>query len=131
MHRQTDITYVSFTCFSVDDGLVVKVGDATLSRDLYDLDYYQPGEKARALPVKWMSPEALEHELFTSRGDVVGLGLYYLLVLLPSSSHQLFPPRLSPFLQISLKWMSPEALEHELFTSRGDVVRKTFIYVSG
>ncbi len=50
----------------------MKVADATLSRDLYDLDYYQPGEKARALPVKWMSPEALEHELFTSRGDVVG-----------------------------------------------------------
>ena len=57
--------------FRVDEDLTIKVADATLSRDIYELEYYKPGEKARALPVKWMSPEALEHELFTSKGDVV------------------------------------------------------------
>ncbi len=57
--------------FRVDEELRVKVADSTLAQDVYELDYYRPGEKAKALPVKWMSPEALEHELFTSKGDVV------------------------------------------------------------
>ena len=59
------------THYRVDENYNVKITDGTLSRDIYELDYYKPGEKARALPVKWMSPEALEHELFTSKGDVV------------------------------------------------------------
>ena len=67
--------------FRVDEDFRIKVADATLSRDIYELEYYKPGEKARALPVKWMSPEALEHELFTSKGDVVSrlrfIGLSY------------------------------------------------------
>ncbi len=49
----------------------MKVADAALSRDVYELEYYRPGEKAQALPVKWMSPEALEHGLCTAKGDVV------------------------------------------------------------
>ena len=57
--------------FRVDEDYRVKIADATLSRDIYELDYYKPGEKAKALPVKWMSPEALEHDLFTCKGDVV------------------------------------------------------------
>ena len=66
----------------MDEDYRVKIADATLSRDIYELDYYKPGEKAKALPVKWMSPEALEHDLFTCKGDVVSPTLTIIYFLL-------------------------------------------------
>ena len=66
----------------MDEDYRVKIADATLSRDIYELDYYKPGEKAKALPVKWMSPEALEHGLFTCKGDVVSPKLTLIYILL-------------------------------------------------
>ena len=66
----------------MDEDYRVKIADATLSRDIYELDYYKPGEKAKALPVKWMSPEALEHDLFTCKGDVVSSKLTIIYILL-------------------------------------------------
>ena len=51
--------------------MVVKVGDATLSRDIYELDYWRPGEKLSLRPVKWMAPESLDTNFFSVKSDVV------------------------------------------------------------
>ena len=56
---------------SVNKNLLVKVADATLSRDIYELDYWRPGEKLELRPVKWMAPESLDSNHFSTKSDVV------------------------------------------------------------
>ena len=50
----------------------VKVADFGLSRDIYTTEYYRTKDKARPMPMKWMAPESLQKDLFTSPSDVVG-----------------------------------------------------------
>ncbi len=51
--------------------LVVTVGDSALSQDMFEEEYYKPGEKLRPLPLKWMAPETFETLFFSSKSDVV------------------------------------------------------------
>ena len=43
---------------SVDEGLVVKVSDFGMSRNVYQMDYYK--FHGRTIPVRWMAPEAIK-----------------------------------------------------------------------
>ncbi|XP_070188150.1 uncharacterized protein [Littorina saxatilis] len=52
----------------VGDGLVVKISDFGMSRDIYTCDYYKIGG-SRMLPVRWMSPESVKYGRFTSESD--------------------------------------------------------------
>eukprot|EP00128_Syssomonas_multiformis_P014976 Colp12_sorted_trinity150504_noHs@21578 len=54
--------------------LTVKIGDFGLARDVYDSDYYQQAG-ARAMPIKWMAPEALLRARYTVAGDVWSFGV--------------------------------------------------------
>ena len=56
---------------SVTKDLVVKVGDASLTRDKYPEDYFRGSGMRRSLPVRWMALESLEIDVFTTKGDVV------------------------------------------------------------
>lgn len=49
-------------------GIVVKIADFGMARDIYRADYYRKGGKAM-LPVKWMPPEAFLDGIFTSKTD--------------------------------------------------------------
>ena len=54
----------------VAKGLVAKVADFGLSRKVnYEDEIYQ-AQAARKLPLKWMAPEALFQQTFTSQSDV-------------------------------------------------------------
>ena len=59
----------------LDDNLVVKVADFGLTKDVYETDYYRLEDKSKALPIRWMSIEAIQFSVFTTRSDVVGV--YY------------------------------------------------------
>ncbi|XP_053207383.1 ALK tyrosine kinase receptor-like isoform X2 [Panonychus citri] len=57
-----------------NSGLVVKIADFGMARDIYRSDYYRKGGKAM-LPVKWMPPEAFLDGIFTSKTDVWSFGV--------------------------------------------------------
>lgn len=58
----------------VGHNLTVKIADFGMSRDVYTCDYYKMGG-SRALPVRWMSPEALLYGRFTLESDVWSFGV--------------------------------------------------------
>jgi len=58
----------------VGAGLVVKISDFGMSRDIYTCDYYRIGG-SRMLPVRWMSPESVKYGRFTSESDVWAYGV--------------------------------------------------------
>lgn len=61
-----------FIC-RLDQDLRVKVSDFGLSRELDNVEsnLYRSTAKTARLPVKWMSPESLEQQCFSSKSDVV------------------------------------------------------------
>ncbi|XP_011494651.1 PREDICTED: tyrosine-protein kinase transmembrane receptor Ror-like [Ceratosolen solmsi marchali] len=58
----------------VGSGLVVKIADFGMSRDIYTCDYYRIGG-SRLLPVRWMSPESVMYGRFTLESDVWSFGV--------------------------------------------------------
>ena len=56
--------------FRLDENITAKVADFGLSRDVYVTDYYKIGQNT-PLPVKWLAPEALIDQVFTTQSDVV------------------------------------------------------------
>ncbi len=58
----------------VAEGLVLKIADFGLARDVHSNDYYRKLGDGR-LPVKWMAPEALFHRRYTIQSDVWSFGI--------------------------------------------------------
>ncbi|XP_065218556.1 hepatocyte growth factor receptor-like [Planococcus citri] len=59
----------------VSKNLVLKIADFGLARDIREKDYYRKKTGGR-LPVKWMAPEALHHNLYTTQSDVWSFGIF-------------------------------------------------------
>uniref|UniRef100_A0A8C4PXA3 Tyrosine-protein kinase receptor n=1 Tax=Eptatretus burgeri TaxID=7764 RepID=A0A8C4PXA3_EPTBU len=55
-------------------GLLVKIGDFGMSRDVYSTDYYRVGGHTM-LPIRWMPPESIMYRKFTAESDVWSLGV--------------------------------------------------------
>lgn len=58
----------------VGENRVVKIGDFGLTRDVYANDYYRRDTQGR-LPVRWMAPESLSDNMYTSASDVWSYGI--------------------------------------------------------
>ena len=50
---------------------MVKIADFGLTKDLYERDYYTKGKSTKALPIRWMSSEAIQYGSFSTKSDVV------------------------------------------------------------
>uniref|UniRef100_A0A6I8P902 Tyrosine-protein kinase receptor n=1 Tax=Ornithorhynchus anatinus TaxID=9258 RepID=A0A6I8P902_ORNAN len=58
----------------VGAGMVVKIGDFGMSRDIYSTDYYRVGGRTM-LPIRWMPPESILYRKFTAESDVWSFGV--------------------------------------------------------
>ncbi|KAH8273781.1 hypothetical protein KR044_000261, partial [Drosophila immigrans] len=58
----------------VNEGLVVKISDFGLSRDIYSSDYYRVQSKS-LLPVRWMPSESILYGKFTTESDIWSFGV--------------------------------------------------------
>uniref|UniRef100_A0A673A886 Tyrosine-protein kinase receptor n=1 Tax=Sphaeramia orbicularis TaxID=375764 RepID=A0A673A886_9TELE len=58
----------------VGEGLVVKIGDFGMSRDIYSTDYYRVGGRTM-LPIRWMPPESIMYRKFTTESDIWSFGV--------------------------------------------------------
>nr|XP_006820954.1 PREDICTED: hepatocyte growth factor receptor-like [Saccoglossus kowalevskii] len=59
----------------LDDELNVMVADFGLSRDIYEQEYYSAKDKHTKLPVRWMSLESLERNIYNTKTDVWSFGV--------------------------------------------------------
>ena len=58
--------------FRLNEDLMVKVSDFGLSKSLCKDNYFKLDNKNKELPIKWMSIEAIEYSIFSTKSDVVG-----------------------------------------------------------
>uniref|UniRef100_A0A8C7I8D8 Tyrosine-protein kinase receptor n=1 Tax=Oncorhynchus kisutch TaxID=8019 RepID=A0A8C7I8D8_ONCKI len=56
------------------EGLMVKIGDFGMSRDIYSTDYYRVGGRTM-LPIRWMPPESIMYRKFTTESDIWSFGV--------------------------------------------------------
>uniref|UniRef100_A0A8C9W4P4 receptor protein-tyrosine kinase n=1 Tax=Scleropages formosus TaxID=113540 RepID=A0A8C9W4P4_SCLFO len=58
----------------VGGDLVVKIADFGLSRNIYSADYYKANEND-AIPIRWMPPESIFYNRYTTESDVWAYGV--------------------------------------------------------
>lgn len=70
----------------VGEAMEVKIADFGLSRNIYAADYYKANEND-AIPIRWMPPESIFYNRYTSESDVWAYGV----VLWETFSHGMQP----------------------------------------
>ncbi|KAH9519997.1 hypothetical protein Btru_071432 [Bulinus truncatus] len=100
----------------VTEGLKMKISDFGLSRDVYEADAYLKMSKGR-MPVKWMAPESLYAQIYTTKSDVWSYGIVlWEVVTLGASPYPGIPPeRLFPLLSTGYRMDRPEDCPDELY----------------
>ncbi|XP_010363869.1 muscle, skeletal receptor tyrosine-protein kinase isoform X2 [Rhinopithecus roxellana] len=58
----------------VGEHMVVKIADFGLSRNIYSADYYKANEND-AIPIRWMPPESIFYNRYTTESDVWAYGV--------------------------------------------------------
>lgn len=53
----------------IADDNVIKISDFGMTKDIYEEDAYKKQGQGR-IPVKWMAPESLYHQIYTAKSDV-------------------------------------------------------------
>lgn len=87
------VIYLAARNVLVADGKICKISDFGLTRDVYEDDFYLKKSKGR-VPVKWMAPESLADQLYTTKSDVWAFGVVgWEIITLAASPYPGVPPQ--------------------------------------
>ena len=111
----------------LDQDFRVKVSDFGLTKHIMDKTYYKCRSLTKAIPIKWMAIESIEHNIFSTKTDVWSFGVllwelftrgetpyksirYYHLIHYLNSGHRLDKPIDCPqeFYDLCLKCWNKE-----------------------
>ncbi|XP_060083543.1 proto-oncogene tyrosine-protein kinase receptor Ret-like, partial [Ylistrum balloti] len=97
-------------------GKVLKISDFGLTRDVYEADTYLKQSKGR-IPVKWLAPESLYAQIYTTQSDVWSFGIVlWEIVTLGAPPYPGIPPeRLYNLLIAGYRMDRPESCTDELY----------------
>ncbi|GAB1604719.1 proto-oncogene tyrosine-protein kinase receptor Ret-like [Argonauta hians] len=97
-------------------GNLVKISDFGLTRDIYEADAYMKKSKGR-IPVKWMAPESLYAQVYTSKSDVWSFGvLLWEIITMGANPYPGIPPeRLFSLLKTGYRMDRPENCTDEIY----------------
>ncbi|KAK3089210.1 hypothetical protein FSP39_001772 [Pinctada imbricata] len=100
----------------VGTGKVLKISDFGLTRDVYEADTYLKRSKGR-IPVKWLAPESLYAQIYTTQSDVWSFGIVlWEIVTLGAPPYPGIPPeRLYNLLIAGYRMDRPEGCSDELY----------------
>ncbi|XP_062615654.1 proto-oncogene tyrosine-protein kinase receptor Ret-like [Saccostrea cucullata] len=100
----------------VGTGKVLKISDFGLTRDVYEADTYLKRSKGR-IPVKWLAPESLYAQIYTTQSDVWSFGIVlWEIVTLGAPPYPGVPPeRLYNLLIAGYRMDRPEGCSDELY----------------
>ncbi|CAG2225130.1 RET [Mytilus edulis] len=100
----------------VGSGKVLKISDFGLTRDVYEADTYLKQSKGR-IPVKWLAPESLYAQIYTTQSDVWSFGIVlWEVVTLGAPPYPGVPPeRLYNLLLAGYRMDRPENCSDELY----------------
>lgn len=70
-HDSSHSHFMLLGSFRLDEELNIKVSDFGLSKDISEKNFFKVNNENKAVPVRWMSIEALEHGVFTTQSDMV------------------------------------------------------------
>lgn len=101
----------------VAKGKICKISDFGLTRDVYEDDAYRKRSKDR-VPVKWMAPESLADQVYTSRSDVWAFGvLTWELITLGATPYPgIQPQNLYHLLKTGYRMERPENCSQEVYS---------------
>ncbi|XP_021369987.1 proto-oncogene tyrosine-protein kinase receptor Ret-like [Mizuhopecten yessoensis] len=97
-------------------GKVLKISDFGLTRDVYEADTYLKQSKGR-IPVKWLAPESLYAQVYTTQSDVWSFGIVlWEIVTLGAPPYPGIPPeRLYNLLIAGYRMDRPESCTDEMY----------------
>ncbi|XP_033644343.1 proto-oncogene tyrosine-protein kinase receptor Ret-like [Asterias rubens] len=101
----------------VTDGLVIKVSDFGLARDTYENGAYIKTSKSR-IPMKWMAPESLFDNIYTSKTDIWSFGvLFWEIVTMGAMPYPgMMSHKLCQMLREGYRLERPDGCADELYT---------------
>ncbi|XP_078465914.1 hepatocyte growth factor receptor-like isoform X2 [Lampetra planeri] len=102
----------------LDETFTVKVADFGLARDVVDKEYYSvTAHRGAKLPVKWMAPESLQTQKFTTKSDVWSFGVlvWELLTRGAFPYSDVDPYDLTPYLLRGRRLLQPEYCPDDLY----------------
>ena len=61
-----------FNLLRLDENMLIKISDFGMTIDIHERDFYRVEHQSKPAPVRWMSLEAIQYSVLSTKNDIVG-----------------------------------------------------------